>query len=107
MYKIGAIGKKEKIIFLRSLGIKVFYVREKADIEKGFKKIKEIGDFGIIIADDNDSDEIEKERKKLKDELPVIISLPMSSSSVKNNQKIGELENAIKRAVGTDKILIR
>lgn len=109
MYKLGAIGEKEKIVFLKALGLEIFPVEKDEDVETVFEEIKKRGNFGIVLVDEKYSKRLKEEEKKFPEELPVIASLPLGyiPASLYKEEMSPELKDIIKKAVGTDKIMIR
>ena len=104
MYKIGVIGKEEKIIFLKALGFEAFFIKKESDVEEVFKKIKEDGNFGIVFFEEDYFKIIKEERRKTKEDYPIMLALPESMDKKDSGE---ELKKIIKKAIGTDKIIIK
>ena len=104
MYKIGIIGKEEKIIFLKVLGVEVFLIEKESDVKDAFKKIKEDSSFGIIFFEEDYFKIVREERCKIKEDYPIMLALPETMDKKDSGE---ELKEIIKKAIGTDKITIK
>ena len=104
MRKLAIIGQKDKIIFFKALGVEIFPIQKIEDIEKASDEIKKAGNFGIVFVDSKYLKETREKFQKIKDGLPVVLSLPLCH---KKEETSGELNEIIKRAIGTEKITIK
>jgi len=104
MYKIAVIGQRKKIIFWRALGVEIFPIKQKQEIQNVLETIKKLGNFGIVLIDQLYLKEIKQEIEKTKNILPVVLGISLDN---KEQVKQDELKSIIKRATGTEKITIK
>jgi vacuolar-type H+-ATPase subunit F/Vma7 len=98
--KIGIMGERRDIIFLKGLGFEIFPVGE--NINEVLDLIEKREDLGIIFISQDLISKIKKEKlEELEKRIfPVIVSLPL-----KEKREISEeLKEIMKRAIGKEEI---
>ncbi len=100
MYKIAAMGDRNSIYGLASLGISIFPTDDSAEAVKTLRRISESG-YAVIFITESLASLIQTEIEKYNDEpLPAIIPIPGVSGNTGMGMK--QVSRFVERAVGSD-----
>ncbi len=101
-YSIAVIGDRDVISGFRALGLKVFAVSENQSATEQIIKIKESGEFAIILITASAKKTVPEDqfRKLTREPLPTILTIPDIKES--NTGSIEHLKDLTERAIGFD-----
>ena len=100
MYKAAVMGDIDSIYGFSCLGLEIFPVKEKAEIEKTFKRLTD-GSYAVIYITESCAGQIEEEIEKTADMLlPAVILIPGVSGNT--GKGLAAVKKSVEQAVGSD-----
>lgn len=98
-YKIAIIGRRSMVLGFSAVGVDAFPISEKQEVLESFEKIKKIGNYAIVLIDENWAQQC-PEIMSSTEALPAIIPVPNEKGA--SDYSLNNLKKIVEQAVGSD-----
>ncbi|HIV85622.1 MAG TPA: V-type ATP synthase subunit F [Candidatus Monoglobus merdigallinarum] len=101
MYNIAVVGDRDSVMGFGALGLKTFFVEDRAQCRRVFKHLTEAGNYAVIYITEAAAEFVPDEIESCEDRMiPAVILIPGVSGNTGSGIK--GVKNAVEKAVGSD-----